>query len=758
MTNRKSTFTNNVKQFILILLCFVVCLGAFPSTISAKASRTEAVGSKGYTFNYKDIEFDNIAFANETIFTASSADYEYECCVTSISSTQSNMTITRIKKSATIPAPKYITACYFSDGLSYLVSNEFKLEEATITAIYNYGIFNLAFSNGEEDVFKIIAFDETNVLDDLISAGVDLSEYPYDSTGSLKTPGIINFVEFGYSADPEKQSQFGLYVYFYNPQNVAIEPENLSNRIQLACAYSGYSVPADSTPTSYDTYELKFCSMSTGAYSGLFYKFRIIDHKGEDGKTIQQRVYPAERRYDVSGIVLYNKVDGGKEYTVGGSYRFSGFAEGFGYGAAEGGTLTSTSFRSLETIRLEVMLTTYVSDTVKRSWWNDHTIEGYKIYDSLHSAYFSIPNKYLMDKDGNLTGSLQKAHIEWWEYKTQPILITKDQYYYDWQDSPGKHAIVDIGRVYDGVYLKYLVPEDKFTSHGAVLVKGETLLNDTLSYNATANKGYLPIKNGNISADLFLDTVDEGRTRGYNNISIDANDKYNLLTTDSAWYIKYFSGLPSGEDIKIERAISPISEDELNIDLSEDGQLEAFSNSLYISSNDAVEIQSKAENALNQDETPYLLRFATTEVHYGEINEPGFLDLTYSLRGYYVCETAFFDFKFIDLTFEVDGEYYTVPAVQDPIDYFPDIESRFEYIGEKGPPWWTLIIAIVAGFILALALILELIIIGKCFTKKAGIVLIILGIVFLVGFGILDFLFVDWVHELLRGYGGVWLP
>lgn len=67
-------------------------------------------------------------------------------------------------------------------------------------------------------------YESTNVLNNLKGATIggkefDLADYPHNSNGK---PQIISFVEFCYSYYAEKQADYGLYVYVYNPQDIAL--------------------------------------------------------------------------------------------------------------------------------------------------------------------------------------------------------------------------------------------------------------------------------------------------------------------------------------------------------------------------------------------------------------------------------------------------------------------------------------------------------------------------------------------------------
>ena len=87
------------------------------------------------------------------------------------------------------------------------------------------------------------AYENTDVLEDLEGATIggktfDLADYPHNSDGK---PQMISFVEFCYSYYADKQSDYGLYVYVYNPQDIAFDMASYINKIQFSCGDSGYS-------------------------------------------------------------------------------------------------------------------------------------------------------------------------------------------------------------------------------------------------------------------------------------------------------------------------------------------------------------------------------------------------------------------------------------------------------------------------------------------------------------------------------------
>lgn len=64
-----------------------------------------------------------------------------------------------------------------------------------------------------------VNYDTTDVLDDLTGAdNFDILNYPFDGTGKIKHPEILNVAEYCYSYRVNARDNYGLYLYFYNPQ------------------------------------------------------------------------------------------------------------------------------------------------------------------------------------------------------------------------------------------------------------------------------------------------------------------------------------------------------------------------------------------------------------------------------------------------------------------------------------------------------------------------------------------------------------
>lgn len=255
-------------------------------------------------------------------------------------------------------------------------------------------------------------FDKTDVIDDLESSTVngepfDILDFAFDESKRLQ---IVNFVEYCYTYKRNMQGAYGLYIYIYNPQGLDIAENSGQNKVQMAVSWSK-TKDGNYVADRYEKFDLRFCSKSEKTnYRGLFYKFKVVDRE-IDGKTMLERVNSNERRYDISGIELLTRGDtNAHEYTIGGTYKFTGYANG--YGNTDGDTL-SCVVEDLETLKLEVHSTYYRTNV--SSLGKGH-------YNEVNSVYFSVPDRVFKEY-----GNLQKIRAEWWEYKIKPALVLNDE-------------------------------------------------------------------------------------------------------------------------------------------------------------------------------------------------------------------------------------------------------------------------------------------------------------------------------------------
>lgn len=581
-----------------------------------------------------------------------------------------------------------------------------------------------------------ISFDDTDVLDDLTSSDdFDITRYPYDSTGVLKHPEIFTVVEYCYSFKVNMRDNYGLYVYFYNPQNLDIQTDGYANKITLGVQWEERE---DKTVvvTDYEKLDLRFCSKSKGDYTNLFYKFKVVDRKSDfDGKTIAERVNSNARRYDIAEVELLTKGEkNSTAYTIGGSYTFSGFAAGYGADREAESTLDCTAAK-LETVELQVGSTVY--RTASSSLGKGHQTQ-------VSSVYFGVPNDVL-----RAYGKLQKIKAEWYEYLTRPVIVTSDKdaydflsenyvgksigetydakrrysfynevqtvvgnsytnrYSYCWNVKQAQGGPTFDGNTYDYYYslfidnLPYL-----FHSRGTAIadysVSSEELTDYIYGYDKSHNNGYLPIKDGQISADLFETYVDNGRTVGYNCVDIDASETFDLMAYNSnhgfwdkvcdyGFLATLLGKTPSDDNVLGIEPIHEVKRNELY------GNVETVASELFVDKADVDKIKERFNECELNNQTLFLFRFADTDYFSTDlmtciINDNG-VATGYADKSYAARETVFLGFDIIQLTFCKDDVYTVIPVVSNPIDVIGAITPPVRFEISK---WWKTLLLLLA--------------------------------------------------------------
>lgn len=513
-----------------------------------------------------------------------------------------------------------------------------------------------------------LEYDKTNALDDLRSSTVNgqafkITDYPFKSGSS---PRLISFVEYCYSYRANMQDNFGLYLYIYNPGGLNFNTSTLSNKVQMATSYN-----ADGTPDDYSKFKLKFLNYSTEAnYSRLFYKFKVIDDSG----SILARVNSNERRYDISGIELVTQgQNNATEYKDGYTYKFTGYSSGYGSDISAASTL-SCAINELKTIELNVEKTSYRYQN------------GISTARQIDSVYFAVDNDLIAE-----FGKLQRIKAEWYEYKTAPAIITSRLELYN---ALLPYLGVNIGKYNKDVGFKLYSPswDIALWTYNASYPTSDPQLNYAFynknktvtaqevtdyiyEFSRTHAGQKLPIRDGSLNKDLFLNTVDTGRNRGYNCIEFDSDDSYDLLGAKYGdffnWYLSIFYNFETA-DVKV----NPIYEVKAT-DLS--GTNNTISTKLLINESDVDSFKAYYEAAKkhkdpvsgeSKPQTVFLFRFANTEYSAESVtvDTDTFISLADNKSTYKATQTVFFDFDIIQLTFNKKGLYTVIPVVMSPID------------------------------------------------------------------------------------------
>ena len=592
-------------------------------------------------------------------------------------------------------------------------------------------------------------FDHTSVNADL--ADMDLTEFVYDTAGSIQ---FVTFVEYCYSANALNFGNYALYIYIYNPARIPISERQDANSVEMAVSYD-----EEGNPNDYANIPLKLCGISTGELAGLLYKFRVMD----DGTLLRNaRTQEADngyRRYDIAGVQLWETgKDNAVDYGVGGTYKFTGYAKGYGTDGNAASNLLCT-VEELETVELDVKHTFYRTQTSSK---------GAHYQNQLDTVYFAVPKRFF-----DTYGTLQRIKAEWYEYKTKDIVVTSNQDFYDkaysWLGKQtgeiGEYNLIDynedigislgqnagdyggglqgaqwgwnLGTGYLHVpaqTLYYLFKVDDIEAYDPYAdivsiggVESNALYEYIKDYDKSYNGGTLSIKDGTISADLFADDIDDYRKldtefgkiqQGYSYYDFDADVDLQTLSswkeTDPSFWDNWvnwglwdtiFGGIPEEES----KTVSPIyivQESDL------DGNDNEVADRLLINANDVQALRDYFKDATtvsgkdDEKKQVVLFRFATTDYYSAAVDimelRTILPDKHTSGQAYRAWESVFFDFDIIQLTFNRDGVYTVIPVVSSPMDIVNAITPPVQMPSEW--EWWQILLAIVLIVLLIIIL------------------------------------------------------
>lgn len=573
---------------------------------------------------------------------------------------------------------------------------------------------------------NVTDFSKTDILDDL--SDVDILLYPQNKNGELQ---VIRCQEYCFSGKPFFAEYYGIFLYVYNPTETPLQEDGL-NTINMAVAYN-----TDGTPKEYAKMPLTFCDR-TDDYR--FYKFQIADYSELlPMAQAYAEAHDGTRRYDFADIEFVSEdgknIDG---YKYSKTYYFNGYGAGCSDESKEESTLTC-EVEGLETIELQIEHTNYRTEDYDE---ND-------ICDELNTAYFSVPDRYFVNY-----GGLQKIKAEWYEYKTNPIFVTSDE---DAYVALEEYIGVDIGEKSDKLGVEVLW-EKGFNEIGMVYNATTTDLpvaymgsnfgrvsrmdwlferadvesrddyyittEEAEAYMEAYTQNYGGTLLNGYSANLFTQTVDEGRLRGYNVQEIDADEKGSLfLAQEQSWWNKMWNGLKFDE---IE--FSPIVTFSKN-DLSALQKMSGaeFGEKYFVNEKECESVRQYCLSELAKGAHPVLFRFAVTDYYANSANfnfKEGLMSGIGRQDGYVAQMTEFHDFDVISLTFRSEKGVDTVIAVcSDPIDIINGVtppsdlnpNGNFDWLYFFSKIWETLVQVFwaVVAVVVVVLLVKLLIAIGK---------------------------------------------
>ena len=547
-----------------------------------------------------------------------------------------------------------------------------------------------------------LTFDGTNVLDDLEGATIDgepfrLEDYNFDERKELR---VISFVEYGYSFRSDRQQNYALYIYIYNPQGFSFDDDSELNYLQMS--YSG---------DDYAKYPLKFLNKSTTAgYEGMFYKYKL-NLTVSQSQTILNDLNSNERIYKVSGIELLKVGDyNATEFEVANAYTYTGYSLGYGAESATESSLNCTS-NGFETLTLDVHGAAYTPDGTNGE--NNYT------QDMLHSVYFAVPNEVV-----NEYGGISKIYAQWLNAITQPIFVTDTtEVYYALVADLGKeipdysdyreeqpygfrsdiaiyncYEALNTGELINTLYYEFLATDENsyVNDYGQYVLSGDVVLDYIKDYSSKHQPSSGELVGNKYKPELFSEYDTE-----YTYVEIEADDEYSLTSqklTQNFWEIIFNRPGTVIDDSVFENinAIYQVNASDVSSDI------ERTCENLYINKSYYDEFKAFYDNAVANDQTVYIFRYYQSEYKcdiaealkwVGTLLQP---ELTQLIRGnHYVAQThVTIDFDIIKVRFTKGTVNTEIPIVMSPVDFVPDLEPP---IINKEVPWFTVVIILIVS-------------------------------------------------------------
>lgn len=585
-----------------------------------------------------------------------------------------------------------------------------------VTVMCGWG--NDAYAATDESVQA--TYESTNVLNNLKGATIggkefDLADYPHNSNGK---PQIISFVEFCYSYYAEKQADYGLYVYVYNPQDIAFDMSTERNKIQLT-----YGQKA-----GYSKYVLEFINYSTEAgYEGRFWKFKV-KLTDIERTSILREVDGANSVYKISGIELSHK-NVVTEYACGQTYTYKGYALGYGSELAQSDTLSCKVDGFDKYLSLDVRSTYYRPDGSNGSKNKQ---------DTLHSVYFSVPNA-IIDEYGEMTA----VHATWLNAFTSPIVVTGNKEFYDGfmsvvgQENPetdyGFHSPTE-GNYWGGFFiggcqygfnysstnnlskLNYMFYADNGDADNYTL-PAEALVGDSNSGKKGWFETYTAKYGGERVINKYSKALFEKYDSEFTDVTITDKDTFKLtsVTTSQNLWQKMWGTSTSYTNTYNMSAIQKVTMDDIDNAMS----TTAFCDEFFVAETDFDDLHDYVKKAKAKDESVYLFRYKQSEYfavelvegkyktgfhmqQVGDMNMPTYgRYFTDTNTNAYLCQMwVQLDFDIIDLTFTKDGVETVIPVIMSPMDIAAD--GTPPLVTQKDKPN---ILAIILGIIIAIIII-----------------------------------------------------
>ena len=513
--------------------------------------------------------------------------------------------------------------------------------------------------------------------------------------------------EIGFELGASSET-YGVYLYFYNPSKKKLDLQSTKNTVQMAVAWE------ENEASKWDKFFLDFVSASE---DNTYLKYRVRDRRllAVDHLNMQERVAKMQsatkkRLYEISSFELKSTANpNATDYPYGCKVEFMGYDAGMGPGGNNASTKAVT-YKASETLKIDV----------QQCYWRSETSSlgvGHK--NQINAAYFAIPNS-VWDK----YESLYSMTCEWYEYEAAPMIFSDDLNF------------VEALKPYIGVYIEQknnnvayelntewynvnpMMTGGAWRADWGYNVKDveSVITPGTYQYRVINRIPYitwlfhtpieLKLNVEGVSAEEVLDyyynseyqdlllknEVDEGRTAGYNLVTINmegtAPDGSNMFPLENyasnhTWLEELFAYniFNGGASVKTDETYSHFSAIEvfrdgdeatkklLNSSTSLDYIMYThFLNDEYM----AADFRDYVKTAIANDKTVVMFRYAETDYF------SDFLEVSPDIDGHacIATQTVFLNFDVIELGFfDHERKLKIIPVANDPEDVIGGLET-----------------------------------------------------------------------------------
>lgn len=547
-------------------------------------------------------------------------------------------------------------------------------------------------------------FDGTSVMADLNGATIDgklfdIADYPL---GEDKVPQLLQFAEYGFSTIMDLQHNYGLYFYFYNPSGKEIDPNYCEVLFWLGAKKNDGDF-------EYENCALELLSISA---DNVFAKFKLTEHVSDTYNRVAMT--PASREYHIAGIQIRYKGElNAVDYTVGGTWFYSGYGEGLATESQNGSTLVSTS-SPLTVVDLDVQFTYY------RSW---QTLEN---ADQLSAVYFSIDKSFDSQYD-----DLYSIQAEYYTFLTSPIFCVFDKAYfiesdllvdYDklWSDLQGQVGVTMDGTSgrslywgpsYSSVYnnqgsyaalieLNKMAWLSQVTSGQNFALSSDALLTYMQQYSANRDKTVLNKYSSDLFANKYLVSGGSSYVSGYKQIDLSNSGEDDFALVGSSVKINVWKALFGNkqweQELKDIQPIVKVSYDDVK-NLSDEELVSKY----FIAPEEILRFRTYLQ--LNENKVTYLFRFSKDLYYTSQLGTNyGLTGGQTGAIGFAVQQPVFLNFDVISLGYKKDGVVNIIPVVSNPKDFIGSAEAGqdiHDYLGEVSE-MFTQLLTILFGIVL----------------------------------------------------------